>query len=633
VKGATSLNPSWHGRRALCIIPGRANFVGEADGVVWIGTSEGTWTLVDGDIRVSVRNAAVTWWTTWLLLFFPDAIFDGDVTIDAEYVGHDAERLWPSQLSAVLEGSKPALDAAVAAGKYSFRPLLDTSWSPTEPFQTFHVAVRDPHGNHRSFTFERLVLPGTTAASVSLGLLCMVLFSGLIVAAPFSRACNAILMNPFARTIGTFCYVQALLYFVAPVRRHLLRRYRRSLRRSDGIRDAIVLYVPPSQEFDPDVFLRLLLENRRVLLRADSGMGKSALLRAVAARAAGRCRALPVLINLAQYEGTEPEAMIRAQLKNFGGITDDRLADWMITNGGLLLLFDGLNEVGAATRRKVARFVDANWQDNWIVAASQQAYPEFQSWPKRAELAALDAEGVARIVRRRLPSAQAEAAVARLTRDRAPLVTRPQDLMLALRLVERDPDLDLPASHDELYAAAFRARFKDWRRSGKADFPDILVERAYVMLRDRDANLLGGTASAAELPPDVMNFLIEERFAIRQDGAMFFVHDLVRAYLASLHFIPNWRTLLEADGKDVEANWLSMLQFTLRRMARHLPPDQLHREALALASRLLEVNDFVAGLVVAWSERELPQAGAGWREDFYRRYGETSAKRSLALLD
>jgi hypothetical protein len=127
--------------------------------------------------------------------------------------------------------------------------------------------------------------------------------------------------------------------------------------------------------------------------------------------------------------------------------------------------------------------------------------------------------------------------------------------MLGLNLVERHPEMDFPASSEDLYTAAFKATFQGWRNSGKADYPDILAERAYVMLRDRDPNLLGNSVSAGtELPPEIRNFLVEERFAVRHDSAMFFVHDLVRAYLAAQHFSQNWRELLEVDGEKVEVN-------------------------------------------------------------------------------
>jgi hypothetical protein len=306
----------------------------------------------------------------------------------------------------------------------------------------------------------------------------------------------------------------------------------------------------------------------------------------------------------------------------------------MIANGGLLILFDGLNEVGEATRQKVARFVDANWQDNWIVAASQQIFLEFKEWPKRVELAPLNADKIARIIRQTLPADRAEDMIACLTLDHATLFARPQDLKMVLNLVERHPGMELPASREELYAAAFRIKFQEWRNSGKADFPDILAERAYIMLRERDANLLGKSASVGtELPLEVRNFLVEERFAVQQDGTMFFVHDLVRAYLASLHFAPNWRELLNADREKAEANWLSMFQFTLRRMVRKLSGNEVRAEALALSNHLLEVNDFLAGLVVGWIERELPETCADWKDDFYRRYGERRVRGSLALME
>jgi hypothetical protein len=80
-------------------------------------------------------------------------------------------------------------------------------------------------------------------------------------------------------------------------------------------------------------------------------MGKSALLKAAAVQAARmRGTPVPIYLSLGRHAGRTPEDMILGQLRNYGEIDDDELGRWFIRGDGQPLLFDGLNEVDAATR-------------------------------------------------------------------------------------------------------------------------------------------------------------------------------------------------------------------------------------------------------------------------------------------
>jgi hypothetical protein len=81
-----------------------------------------------------------------------------------------------------------------------------------------------------------------------------------------------------------------------------------------------------------------------------------------------------------------------------------------------------------------------------------------------------------------------------------------------------------------------------------------------------------------------------------------------------------------------KANWLSVLEFALRRMVRRLPDHEVRAEALEISNRLLDVNAELALLIVGWIDQEMPEICAGWKNNFYRRYGERRAKSSLILM-
>jgi hypothetical protein len=75
-----------------------------------------------------------------------------------------------------------------------------------------------------------------------------------------------------------------------------------------------------------------------------------------------------------------------------------------------------------------------------------------------------------------------------------------------------------------------------------------------------------------------------------------------------------------------------MLEFALRRMVQKLPDNEVRVETLEISNRLLDVNADLAGQIVGWIDQEMPEICAGWKNNFYRRYGERRAKSSFILM-
>src|SRR5207249_4404485 len=161
----------------------------------------------------------------------------------------------------------------------------------------------------------------------------------------------------------------------------------------------------------------------------------------------------------------------------------------------------------------------------------QQSYQQY-AWMERVTLASLGPEKIQALLKLELGEEKARSLIAQFDPETYGLYAIPQDLQLAIALLRQGKSL--PQSKRKLYEETLAPIFQDWIDAGQTDFPNLLTSRAYEMLYTHDPFF--DQASSA-VPGDLSEKLLEKKVLIKRDGRLRFQHDLVRAYLASLHFI------------------------------------------------------------------------------------------------
>jgi hypothetical protein len=221
-------------------------------------------------------------------------------------------------------------------------------------------------------------------------------------------------------------------------------------------------------------------------------------------------------------------------------------------------------------------------------------------------MATLTPDTVNEIIRRERPGA-ADAIIAQFTDALYRACRIPQDLEFTLDYWDREQAL--PTSRPELYRATVAAVLRDWDRAGQSDYLRVLHQRALDMLRTRSPAF-----DPKGVPDMLCRRLLEAKLLVRRGDLYHFRHDLIRAYLASVAFTPDWRNLL-GEGTIVDSNWLPMLQFVLLQIDQ---PD----EAKALMMAVLRRNRAVAGDLFRWLQESRPELCAGWEDDFRFEFGK-----------
>jgi hypothetical protein len=443
-------------------------------------------------------------------------------------------------------------------------------------------------------------------------------------------------MNPYVRNLGSFGLIPLILTTIPPVRSHLLRRYRRAISITPEFQHWLQHYLPPEEIYLPPLFLDKLKMHRSLLLIGESGIGKTSFLQFLTAYLTSQPslspktrNIIPVFVPLARYRNHTPVAMIQAQLENFGRLTDEVLTSWMVKHGGFLIMFDGMNEVDKLTRDAVNSFVEGHWQAHWISISSQEAYQEFNHWKSVLRLEPLPSEKVRELIRLRLGPEKAARILERMTEQHYKFYSLPQNLDLAIEFLSEPVDWMLPRTEPELYATIFEPQFEAWSEVERRDLPELLIERAYIMLRDKRSADFDGKGQRVPLPDEVRDLLLAKRLFVQRAEDVFFRHDLLRAYLAARYFESRWARLLEADGSQLDANWLTMLQFAARRIAQEAGPDG-SQTVYSLVEVVFHANPDVSAHLVEWLEREMPEISLPWRDAFDQQYGRVRRKWRVA---
>jgi hypothetical protein len=582
---------------------------------VWLATDKGAYSVDEKQsITLEVKPADSSWMSVFQNVLPKNTFLSGLVLPDAKYTKPDNATTSAKQYFEIVWETDEArfeddlADRRYNAAERAFLPL-------TSGRRTIKYSVRDQWGNTFRGRVAVVVVPGPAAWL----LLVSVLWIGLLLIAfslaPISSPCHNMLMNPWFRKIGSFGIVPLIITSIPAVRRHVLRRYVRSLREDDNLNIWRQRFVVPSDELLPERFANLLLRRRTVLIIGQSGIGKTSFSRYLTSCYASKDRKrllpgkfIPVIIHLSRYEGVSLEEMFDAELSNSGKLTDKALNSWFLRQGGFVIFIDGINEVPDATRQSVSRFVNQYWKSNLICISSQQKYAEFD-WMEKFELTYLTPDKIRDVLTLRVGSEQAAIALQQFNTDTYDAYKIPQDLEFAVELLKRGQSL--PKTKSDIYKATLEPLFDTWESSGQTAYSTLLFKRAFEMLSSSDAAF---ERAGSDLPHEIRESLSERKLIVRRGDHYHFRHDLVRAYLAAQHFAPRWAQILQDRELVVDSNWRAMLEFAILDIAEGV-------EVGRILFLTLERNVRLVGELFKWLNNLRPDLCGIWADEFRLKYG------------
>ena len=231
-------------------------------------------------------------------------------------------------------------------------------WSP-EQKATVEKLLPDFKASHSTYESALAAqLKGEELAPVSLWLTRSVvgwalLWMAFLVAFPWSRAVQSVFFwNPRARKFISAGFVPLLLLIVPPLRRRLLQPFRGDLVAAARLDDLPKLgyFAEGRARIDggEPISVRQLTLSGVVVVRGDSGLGKTSMLRELAAKTVR-----PVAFLHARDCAEDVDAAISRIIHNVQEIGFVRS---LVHTRALMVIIDGLNEVSADTREKIGTF-------------------------------------------------------------------------------------------------------------------------------------------------------------------------------------------------------------------------------------------------------------------------------------
>lgn len=597
----------------------------EAAGGMWIGTSSGAFRL-DEDVSIQVTlQSSESWWKTALDWLTPQGwLVEGTISVRPQYqrVGDKTDPYGDSfnkEFFVIVTPDKDVFDEAIKKDAYA--PAKGFERSLSWGRQNVYISVRDKFGN--TFTPEPItvrILPSTITLSFLVALLWLALLLLLLVLAPYSKFCHDLLTSPWVK-YGSLGLMRPAVATFPFIRRHILRRYLREIRNDKDFADWRTRFVYPTAELLPSTFGMRLKDARKLLLKGQSGIGKTSYFKHLTARYASQVKdglvprnVVPVFISLASYKGGEPERLVYDQLSSYGRMNDDALNEWILKQGGFLIFLDGLNEVAEeGARRELSNFVNRNWKANYFCLSSQQTYPEFSGLPE-ISLQPLNKEKVDELLELRLGEEKAKEVITRFNDETYKLYGIPRDLEFAVEIILRESVTSVPQTRAALYKATLSPVIDSWSRNGHPDYAHLLHKRAYEMLLQRDPFF---DSANNPLPDEIRNDLYEQKYLVKRANHYYYRHDLIRAYLAAQYFAPQWSTLLAGGDVPIDVNWLEMLKFAI-------PEIKSSEEVKGLLETVLtNSNDKkLAGVLFKWLEAHHPSLSQPWGNDFKKKFAD-----------
>lgn len=591
---------------------------------VYIKTAERIY-RIDPDLSIKSELTGSGSWAQAINFIFPSNVLPtGETKAEAcySYDNKECEQYYNKIIPKDFSFAKmPNKFSTQGDFRYSigFLGNYDVKYWVTDTFgNTFLIENKSYYGIPSQYLLGILAV----VVPICLVLLCLAL-------APKIGICHSAIMNPWLRKVCSLGIVPLLLSVSGKLRRHILRRYSEEVGKDKDFTQWKDRFVYPDKEFFPEDFGKKLESERRLLFTGQSGIGKTSYFKHLTAayvsqdKPSSPAKVFPVYIPLTNYGGNSLEDLVYNQLFSYGKITDKELAPMFLEQGGLLIFFDGVNEVqNVSDRQKLSEFVEKYWTSNYICLSSQQNYPETENIPE-VKLKAFSREKVLELIRKRVNDKEkAENVIKNMEDEDFQLYSIARDLEFAVEILNKGATT-LPKSRTELYKTTFNSIFDKWQGNGNADAEYMLCEHAYEMLTRRDLSF-----DSIDNPKfkEITTDLSEQKFLIRREKNYNFRHDLIRAYLASEHFYPRWQSLFEKleklNDKPIDSNWLEMLKFSCEKIE---DPDEIKHLFDEVLERTLR-KDMVERLF-KWLKTSYPHKCVSWEKDFYTRYGELDFKQ------
>jgi hypothetical protein len=610
------------------------------NGALWMATTQGAYRMIDLSISLTLTRGSPSLQTLIDSLTPAPLVMAGEFFVKATYTRPDGTPVESPELSrpnfrVVAASDDDALDAAIRDNKYSPADIFIHEVSSGK--RTISLSVVDRWGNSARKRIVLWVFPGPLLVGVITSAFWLLVLAGSIAFAPSNEFVNDLLMNPWVRGVSSFGLIPLVLTTVPSVRRHILKRYMRTLLLDPAISQWLSRYEVPDQTFEPKEFGRRLSEERVIQITGRSGIGKTSYLRFLTASYGTVSFArlnlrvssvnsgarpdsthaqpggvVPVFVPLVRYRGQKTEDMVAAQLSSYGRLSDKQLAIWYTQQGGFLFLLDGLNEVDEATRSDVNRFIDEGRRRSYFCISSQEPYPAF-AWVAEVRLAYLSPEAVKKIIRSRLDPSKATAALTQFGADTYALYKVPQDLEFLIQLTSENGDVHVPQTKSLLYETVLAPVFSTWREEGRADYHELLVKRAFEMVATKDPVL---NPEGPQVMAEFVNPLLARKLLVQRESYYYFQHNLIRDYLASLWLRSRWRSILSDATVVIDSNWLEMLRLMLG--ATKVP-----HVCKEVVETVMRKNRSIAGDLFNYLEVANPSSVGEWGVEFKVRYADT----------
>jgi hypothetical protein len=295
-----------------------------------------------------------------------------------------------------------------------------------------------------------------------------------------------------------------------------------------------------------------------------------------------------------------------------GELSDSSLADWYLSQGGFLILIDGLNEVDRSLRNATNTFVTKHSKRNVFCLTSQELHPVFD-WVASTKLAHLGKQEIEEMLRSKLEPGEFDRIHKQLNPGAYKICRLPQNLGVAINLINQGGDL--PTTEDELYNGILKPVLHDWER--KADYKDVLFERSFEMLASKEPYF--EAEHVPSLPDEFYSPLLRQKIFTKRGEKHMFRHDLVRGFLAAKHVTPQWQAILADRDKAVNDNWESMLRFVILELG-----DSAKVREIVFA--VLRRNAQLAKELFQWLESVHPSLCEAWAEEFQLALGKAMTR-------
>jgi hypothetical protein len=323
-------------------------------------------------------------------------------------------------------------------------------------------------------------------------------------------------------------------------------------------------------------------------------------------------RLTPIFIDLSVAGDQKPEEMVRAELRKFGDLSDEKIAEALIDYGGFLFLFDGLNEVSESVQTAVLRFADLHRNHNCTCISTQIVTDELRQVSRLLSVEPLSHDKINELIRKEAVDPKTgkrrfepEVLISGFTLASFAISRVPFQLELLIEIWVASQKV--PQGIDELYSYALGSTLdKDkWIETGHGDYPDILFELAFTLLRERRPF----DPKKDYLPDEIKSELRASRLLIDRGEVMEFRHDRIR------HFALRWRTILGNEQTLVDPNWDAMMEFHLER-----EQDAARGREMML---LLVAKDTDSAIRLArWGRANRPELFDGWQDEFSHEIGK-----------